>query len=41
MKDELFKDLLKSVEEAGAIRKGEKVAERVSVYKGKILIEIR
>ena len=41
MKDELFNDLLKSVEEAGAIRKGEKAAERVSVYKGKILVEIR
>ncbi len=41
MTDELFNDLLKSVEEAGAIRKGEKPAERVSVYKGKILVEIR
>lgn len=41
MKDELFNDLLKSVEEAGAIRKGKKAAERISVYKGKILVEIR
>lgn len=41
MKDELFNDLLKSVEEAGGIRKGERAAERVSVYNGKILVEIR
>jgi putative transcriptional regulator len=41
MKDELFNDLLKSVEEAGAVRKGEKAAERVSVYMGKVLVEIR
>jgi len=41
MKDELFNDLLKSVEEAGAIRRGEAPAERVSVFKGKVLVEIR
>jgi len=41
MKDELFNDLLKSVEEAGAIRRGETPAERVSVFKGKVLVEIR
>ena len=41
MKDKLFSNLLKSVEEAGAIHKGEKPAERVSVYKGKILVGIR
>jgi len=41
MKDDLFNDLLKSVAEAGAIRKGEKAAERISVYKGKVLVEIR
>lgn len=41
MKDELFNDLLHSVEEAGAVRAGEKPAERESVYRGKILVEIR
>ncbi|MDA0893079.1 MAG: helix-turn-helix domain-containing protein [Proteobacteria bacterium] len=41
MKDDLFNELLKSVEQAGSIRRDETPAERVSVYKGKVLIEIR
>ncbi len=41
MKNDLFNDLLNSVEEAGAIRRGEQAAERTSIYKGKVLIEIR
>jgi putative transcriptional regulator len=41
MKEELFNDLLESVEEAGAIRRGEQPAEKVSVYKGKVLVEVR
>ena len=41
MKDDLFNELLKSVEQAGSIRRGETPAERVSVYKGKVLVEIR
>ena len=41
MKDELFNDLLKSIEEAGAIRREEVKAERVSVFTGKVLVEIR
>ena len=41
MKEELFSDLLKSVEEAGAIRRQEAPAERVSIYTGKVLIEVR
>ena len=41
MKEQLFNDLLKSVEEAGAIRRGETPAERVSIYQGKVLTEIK
>ncbi len=41
MKEALFNDLLKSVEEAGAIRREETAAERVSIYNGKVLVEIR
>jgi putative transcriptional regulator len=41
MKDDLFNELLNSVEQAGSIHRGEMPAERVSVYKGKVLIEIR
>jgi putative transcriptional regulator len=41
MKDDLFNELLKSVEQAGSIRRGETTAERVYVYKGKVLVEIR
>lgn len=41
MRDELFNDLLASVEEAGAIRRGEQPAERTMYYKGKVLVEIQ
>lgn len=41
MKDELFNDLLQSVVEAGAVHSGKPAGERVSVYRGKILIAVR
>ncbi|MFV1981485.1 MAG: helix-turn-helix domain-containing protein [Rhodothermia bacterium] len=41
MRDKLFSKLLESVEEAGAIRREEQPAERVLIYTGKVLVEIR
>ncbi len=41
MKNALFQDLLMSIEEAGAIRREEQPAERVSIYTGKVLVEVR
>lgn len=40
MNDELFKELLISIEEAGAIRRGEKPAARTMRYVGHKLIEV-
>lgn len=41
MKDSLFAELLQSVEQAGAIRHEGQPAERVSIFVGKVLVEIR
>jgi len=41
MKEELFNDLIESIEEAGAIRRGETQPKRVSIFKGKVLIEVK
>lgn len=41
MKEDLFRDLLTSVDEAGAIRRQETPADRVSIYVGKVLVEVR
>ena len=41
MRDKLFNELLESVEEAGAIRREDQPAGRVSIYTGKVLVEIR
>lgn len=40
MNDELFNELLSSIEEAGAIRRGEKPAARTMRYVGHVLVEI-
>lgn len=41
MRDDLFDDLLESVDEAGAVRRGERPAERTAHYDGKVLVEVR
>ena len=41
MKDELFNELLTSVEEAIAIAEGDAPLERVTTYKGRVLVEVR
>jgi len=41
MRDDLFKDLLTSVEEAVAIANCDSPVGRVTTYKGKVLVEIR
>lgn len=41
MNDELFNDLLNSAEEASAIAEGRASVDTVSIYKGKVLVEIR
>lgn len=41
MKDSLYKDLLTSIEEAGSIRREESSAERVSIFSGNVLVEVR
>ena len=40
MQDELFNDLISSIREAGAIRRGERLPSRRFQYEGLILVEI-
>ena len=40
MQDELFNDLIGSIREAGAIRRGERLPSRRFRYEGSILVEI-